>query len=261
MAREESISSNPADAEVGGFLDDVDGTITAFEATTFDYDGKYDESPAIRMVVDVDDGDEVEQYLSAGQLKRIRPKKDGSGFCRAPNSRAKGLGATANATLFLASLVNAGFPAKKLEDYDNVVGLNAHFVAVPQPKRSGLADDEDDARPRSVVNVSEIHSMPGEGKKTKRKRPRPVEEDEDETEAGDEASDEVSEEVEGYITTLLKGSKHRKGISVEDLPALVLQQARKSKNKRAAVEMVQDEDWLGDDARPFSFDDDLITKA
>lgn len=233
------ISFDSDDAEQGGLPDDLDAIITEMECVLFDYNGTLDEPvPAIRVeFTPIEEGAEpFEQHYTAGSSKRLIPSDDGGCFVpnEEENSKSKGLTTGCNAHIFLTSLQDAGFPPpKEWEKPDQlgetIVGTLCHVMRVPQKQRKGLevAEGEGDARPKTILVVTEIHGMPGEdhddkiaeltsgGKKKGKAKAKPAkkavakkavakkkskkdedEEEEEEEEDEDEESDDDEEEEE-----------------------------------------------------------------
>jgi hypothetical protein len=281
------ISWDPEEAESGGFLDGVSGTIESAECVLFDYAGKIEPVPAIKLVVTPDGADEsVDQHITAGRSERLVPSKDGQRFIPAKGSKAHGLSRRSNAFLFISSLREAGFPISKLvsEGIGVLEGLYATFVRVPAPKMSNVADDEGD-RERTVLNVSEILALPWEKGKKKAAKAKADEDEDEDTQDEDDDEDEgtedddddteddntddedddegdsdseLDEELDAAVMSLLKSSKYAKGIKVDELPTLVFQVVKKSPNKKALVERIQDDDYLSDESRPFSSKNNLV---
>jgi len=152
-------SGNPDEMQPGGLKDDFDGVITKAVYTAWDYDGKIDKpvlSAALTIQPDMDEEPFVQQY-SAGSLDHFVPSLDGE--TPAPEGpyaiRVGGrdqLNNNTNWAQFLGSLKDAGF--KRFDaDISFCEGLHAHFVRVPQPKRSGILVEEGTRRGAATVLV------------------------------------------------------------------------------------------------------------
>jgi hypothetical protein len=323
--KDAGISWDPDDAE-GGLPDDLDVTLRnprcrVADKTDYTEDADVDSEDAVPMLsitCEPDEGDEFDIHLSAGNINRIVPSDDGETFVPAEDSRAKGLAKTSNAFLFLASLVAAGFPKKKIaaDGIPIIDGTYCHLMRVDQPKRRGLAaaeDEEDSGRPRTVPNITEIHSLPwekgkkkkskktstksnkkaksededededeeeeadedeeeeeaparkkkGKAKTSKKSKSRDEDEDEEEEEEEEEESDDEDEDesdddsdAEKAIKKVLKDPKFKKGVKTDKLYKAVFALVQKAKNRKAILKLVQDSDWIGDDDRPWNYDED-----
>lgn len=142
MAKEKQAgaSLNPEDfSEGGGLLDNVDVTWEKCRFMMWDYQGKIQTPvPALCIKMTLEDGDEAEQYWSAGNPKDWAPSQDGTILL--PQGTAESINMTSNLGILISSIVNAGFPIEKLEDKISIFdGMRAHMVRQAAPKRSGLA--------------------------------------------------------------------------------------------------------------------------
>lgn len=142
-------------------------------------------------------------HASAGNISRIVPDDDpGVGFVPAEDSKAKGLSRSSNASLFLKSLEDAGFPKKVLAagDYTVIDGAVVDLVRLPQPKRRGLAADDEESGDgetyeKTYAAVSTIHVMP-EGLKKGKATPKDEDTVDEEEDTDEEAGDEDEEEAD-----------------------------------------------------------------
>lgn len=160
------VSLKPADfTHGGGLIDDVDVTIKECKFVAWDYNGNIQE-PVLALGVTFvdDDGNEADQYFSAGDLKSFVPSKDGKQAL--PVGTKTGLNDGSNFALFLLSALNAGFPEDRLEsDISIFTGMYCHIKRIPQPKRSGIADTNTSGREKTVVTIEKIHRLPWDAKK------------------------------------------------------------------------------------------------
>ncbi len=165
---EKLASLKPSDhTEGGGLLEDVNGVIKEAMFAMNTYNGKVSPgAPSILLEIDVE-GDVFSQYWSVGSHEAWMPTDDGTGLKAIGKETA--LRTNSNAGILLKSLVDSGFPEDDLGDgIAALVGLQAHFIRVPAPKRPGLkqSDKNKDREPTLLV-VSEVLSLPGEKKKPK----------------------------------------------------------------------------------------------
>jgi hypothetical protein len=166
-------SLNPDDFVQGGLIDDVDVTFLSCRFVEWDYNGTID-TPALALLVSMtydDNGDvkEVNQYYSAGDLRRFQPSEDGTHAVSV--SGAKGLATGTNIAFLLKSLKDAGFPMDRFGDGDMSVldGLFCHINRIPQGERKGLKRNQTDDKgfEKTVAVVTKIHRMPWEKPGTK----------------------------------------------------------------------------------------------
>lgn len=160
------VSFRMSDAEAGGLMDDINAEVVLCEAVTWDYMGKAEPAPALHLQLKADDGAVADQYYSAGKLERMVPSDDGNFFDPAQGSSAKGLNSNSNAFVFLASLIEKGFPEQKIEEggLGAIVGTYAHFNRIPQKSRAGLDSAEPGARAKTVLVVTKVLKLPWETK-------------------------------------------------------------------------------------------------
>ena len=211
-------SLNPEHAvEGGGLLDDVDAAISKARFVMWDYQGAArEESPAMCLTLDLD-GDTHEQYYSMGSAKDWMASEDGKTLVAV--GKLEGIRSSTNGMVFLTALVDAGFPAEKLDDGDITVldGLEAHFVQVPAPERKGLKktkeqqEKEEKYGPKTILVISEVKRLPWEkktpagkktpkkaatkkGKETKKADPKPAE---------DSGSGDVAEVATNFVLGVL----------------------------------------------------------
>lgn len=123
----------------GPLLDDVDVKITTAEFVLYDYDGKADvEVPCLHLTLTDAEGNEHEQYFSAGKKEDFVPTDDGEGL-DAVGSKT-GINSSSNAGQFLTSLVNAGVDESVLDGpISGLVGTSVHVKRVSQGKSANIA--------------------------------------------------------------------------------------------------------------------------
>ncbi len=116
-----------------------------------------------------DDGNEYEQQYSAADPARFQPSKDGKTLIAVGTAQA--LSKSANFSILMNNLINAGFPENKLpEDGDISIldGLYTYNIGIPEPKRSGLKREApaegETARERVISVPSQILRLPWEKK-------------------------------------------------------------------------------------------------
>lgn len=170
------MSLRPSTFTEGGLLDDVDVRVTAASFLLYDYGGKSTRgvSPALGLTITHQEGDETkenDQYFSAGDAAYFYPSKDNAskssdnmGDYLIPIGDKQGLNGNTNLAKFLTSLVNAGYPEDKLDNFkaSDLVGLEFHLKR-EAVKRTGLIRTGPNAnREQTVITVSKIIKLPWE---------------------------------------------------------------------------------------------------
>ena len=241
------VSFSPKDyTKGGGLADDFDGEITGARIDLFDYQGRAKPSVGLLLDIKTDEGEELEQFYSIGPESRWSPSDDGTSVIG--NDGQQSITDNCNAALFFAHLVDAEFPAEKLEDDDVTVmeGLKGHFKRVPQPKRAGLSGGGD--REKTILTVSEIYSTKFDKKGGKKTKPKTGK-------AGKSSGDDdYSDDAAALVMEVLseKGTAAKKEL---------MQAAFKTikgdlKKRKAVVLLVNDDDFLGGEDQPWEYDAD-----
>jgi len=156
------LSLKPSDFITGGGVpSDRNLNIVSAEFTYWDYNGQTAAITALKVAYTDDDGAEYTQYYSAGSPDRLKPSSDGKSLESVGD--ANGLTSHSNCSIFLESLVEAGFPENKLADDISIInGLRIYSVAKEQPKRAGMKGKPGDTK--VVLVVSKIFKMPWDKK-------------------------------------------------------------------------------------------------
>ena len=157
------VSLKPSSFTKGGLVDDVDVTITGAQFVMWSYErADIPEVPALKLDLQTETGDVVDQYLSAGDAKYFVPSEDGSELV-AVGSRTT-LNDNSNMALFMRSLIEVGFDETRIEDDISVLcGVQVHVRRVEQPARAGIVQpvgEGQEARKRTVLTVTQIISCP-----------------------------------------------------------------------------------------------------
>ena len=159
------LSLRPSDFVLGGGVpSDRNLYITSAEFTYWDYNGQTAAITALKVAFTDDDGAEYLQYYSAGSPDRLKPSSDGKSLESIGD--ATGVTKNCNFSIFIESLVAAGFPENKLGDDIGVIsGLRIFAVAKEQPKRAGIKGKVGESK--VVLVVSKILLMPWDKKPKK----------------------------------------------------------------------------------------------
>ena len=162
MAR---LSLKPSDFVLGGGVpSDRNLYITSAEFTYWDYNGQTAAVTALKILYTDDDGVESTQFYSAGSPDRLKPSSDGKSL--ESIGVATGITRNSNCSIFIESLVAAGFPENKIGDDIGVIsGLRIFAVAKEQPKRAGIKGKVGESK--VVLVVSKILLMPWDKKPKK----------------------------------------------------------------------------------------------
>jgi len=153
------VSFNPDTFTSGGLIDDIDAEITDALTCEWDYNGQQAAGPALAVEFTDNNGAGHIQYYSAGKAEDWKATEDGESF--EPVSGKSGINNQTNLGMFIASLVEAGFPKEMLGDSMKVIiGTKVH-VLQKQLERKGLVRTGPNAsRPSSVLLVSKILQLP-----------------------------------------------------------------------------------------------------
>lgn len=168
-----AISMRPSTfTEGGGLLDDVDVIVKEAAFCKFDYNGQVNPAiPALYLSVTDRNGADHDQYFAAGNWSDFTASEDGKKesdqgpyLVKNPKGQKEGVNASSNFGLFIASLVNCGFPEDKLDSADArvFIGLDCHLTR-RTVKRGGLVRTGKNAeRGYTVLEVTKIHKLPWE---------------------------------------------------------------------------------------------------
>lgn len=155
------VSSNPQAMVSGGLINDVDVVITHAEWAHYDYGGQTEPRFVAAIVMQVlVDGQPVPeehcQYYAAGSAADWGPDPADNNFTPLKLNPSKtAFTSGSNWALFAQSLVDAGFPANKLDDSDlrQLLNLKVHVLR-KAVKREGLAQTNAKGRENTVLLVT-----------------------------------------------------------------------------------------------------------
>jgi hypothetical protein len=216
----------------------------------------------------------VTQYFGCGSAARLVPSEDGEEpasegpfLCPAEGSTAHGLNKQTGMYRFIQSLGKPVSGKLKFNDavldekgLDGLVGLDLFVARVPSARASSVAVEEG-AREQTQLVCGEIFELPkgSKGKKVEK------DEDEDETpkkkgkkvEKEEEGDDLVSEAQAIVVSALEKAGE--KGIKKDLLPKKCFAAISKSSDRKAILELIQDDDFISNDEAPWNYDEDEET--
>ena len=251
-----AVSLSPDDfTEGGGLVDDVDVVFKECRFDLFDYNGKIAQGvPSLKLSLELEDGEEAEQYYSMGSANDWMPSEDGKQLIAV--GKAEHIRVTSNGGIFLKSLIDAGFPPEKLDDDISVLDkMEAHMVRVPAPKRPGLKRNKrEDGRDfeETILIVSEIKTLPWESKgKAKGKAPA-----KGKTQSKSKAKDTGSDVDSVATETILAILADEGSITKKELPAKIFQVLKDNPDRNAVVKAAFDDDFLSNG--PWTYEDGTL---
>jgi hypothetical protein len=251
--------------EGGGLIDDVDATFKSCTFEMFDYNGKADPAPALKLVLDVA-GDEMTQYYSMGSAKDWIPSEDGKQLLSVGSATSIRL--SSNGGIFLKSLVDSGFPGDKLGDDISILdGTQAHMIQVPEPQRSTKKTKEQQEKeakygPKTILVVSAINRLPWEkatpaGGKKAPATGKPVSKPAAKPAAKTETAEVSGGAVEDKVTEFILGVLAEAGtVMKKELPAKIFAALKDDPDKSAMVKVVFSDDFLN--AGPWNYSDGVL---
>lgn len=253
--------------------------------------GREADDPALKIVGTVDGEDDARPpvFLGAGKAARTVPSDDGEFLEKAEGASTQAISESTNIKIFFDSIFykDKTSPAFKkhgkmavqedvLEDGITAALVGLKFVVGSFTPEGTFGDG---AKRKPVPIAEEIIEKPtgkpakAAGKKAKAKAKPAADDDDDDDDADDEpvakkkagagkkkASDEPSDEVvaaaEKGMIKALKDPKNRKGILATKAYTAVFAKVKEEDEADAIMELIQDDDWMSDDDRPWSKDDD-----
>ena len=253
MTTQRYASLKPSDmTEGGGLLNDLNLKWTNVGFVLWNYNGKAPtNSPALKVTLVDEDGDESEQYWSAGDVKNWVPSPDGKRLQSVSSVEKQNI--STNMGILVKSLVDSGFDQDLIVDDVSIFeGLVAHMIQVPAPKRGGTMARAPRADGRTfeatILVVDSIVTMPGE-KRAARRGATGVRIPAASTKTAPAAASDRALEATA-VNTLKKILEdnlgtHPDGLLKAELPRLVFDKLRANKELRNSVTtMVNDDDFL-----------------
>jgi len=159
---------NPENAVEGGgkLINDADVTIIGADYTDeWQYPNSDTFAFGFLLTMETDEpwGDdeltEHTQFYSAGQGDKFTITNKGRSL--EPTSGATGLGKGCRANLFFTSLIEAGFPADKIEnDTSLMLGTVMHVQRLPLPKGAFGGGKDDSGREKTYLACTQVISHP-----------------------------------------------------------------------------------------------------
>lgn len=252
------VSFLPADMVQGGLIDDQDVEIVSARFAMFDYNGKAEASLALRLELKDSDGGVHEHYAGLGKktTENFTPSDDQCNLV--PTGEATALNKGSNFDILLSSIILAGFPESKLaKGIDGLDGTKVHILRKKIERKGGGGGgtmfQRADGQESTALTVTEILSLPGEGKKGgtgakpkpgagAKPAPKAKEQDADDEAAAGEGDDEVSEldqELRMHVGVAIADG----GLQKSKLVPYVFKNFE-GKNKAAATKRVVEAEFL-----------------
>ena len=251
--QQQVISFNPDTFVRGGMLDDADVTINTLRLVEWDYNGNVD-VPCLALHLNAVDseGNEHDEYLSAGDIKRLKPSEDGKKAISVGG--ATGLNMNSNAGIFLTSLINGGFPKDRVSNDLSVFdGTLVHVRRIAQAQRAGFQPTRKEGREATVLTVEKVISLPGEQKTGKGKgkgaassKTAPA------TAAGSATAPVADSDLDAKTVTAVAGilATNNGTTNKSLLPSLLFAALKDDPDKAKAVQLAFNPIWLGSGERP-----------
>ena len=203
----------------GTVFSEGEAVITGAECLSWDYNGYRPgepEVPALHLTIQTAEGDESEEYLTAGSMDDFVPSEDGKCFLLAGSKEKFHIKTKIGA--FLDSLLKAGFPKKSLdpEDYGCLVGVAGHLSTTILLKAGGNISKD-----VTALVFDKVTTLPGKGKGAGGKK--------------QEADSEIDEIATAVLLSVLKTAgkelprKSLMGKVIVNDSLLALEQAQKTK--------------------------------
>lgn len=254
----------------GGLRDRFNAEIVAAAFVLWDYNGTRDVAdPALALTLKCTDPDsefETTQHYSAGSAERLLPSDDADFLV--PTAEGIGLSPKTNLAALLVSLEEAGVPDDPymLGKASALVGCVFLFLNKVPTGREGMANGDGTMRPpRKQLLVEEIVALPTDkpkkAKKAKAKKSTkaaaaaPAAEEE----ADGSDPDAMAESVilglveaggEDGLPAARLATPFAKHATIKGLPG---------KERLAMMKLAADDAWLGDEARPWTLDDGVLS--
>jgi hypothetical protein len=253
--------------ESTGLLNDVDVKFAEVRVVTWDYNGKVPSPvPALKVTMELEDGNMQDQYYSLGKATDWQPNEDGTTIVAV--GKATGIANNSNSALLINSLVNAGFPANKIaDDVRCFEGMVAHMSRIPAPKRGGTPKPprEDGKVYEDTVLVAEtIVSFPwdkkaaaGKPKTAGAAATKPAAAKPAPTAVDEGAEDEVDTRCSEVLLEIL--GENPNGLGKSQLPGLALKKVGKEANKNLIVTRIFQEAFLKAEGQPWTFANGKVT--
>lgn len=262
MAKKEQtgmVSFDPDDHTAGGYLDDRDCTVIQSRIVEYDFEGKTEDGkPQCCWMVqfrpdegDADGEDDRTEYYRLGSLEKFTPNAEGTQAV-AVKSGAR-LNTKSKASLFSRSLKAAGLTIAADVTVLDGVRVHVNLLALPEFKgRDGKMVK--DATYTAVTGIldDEAPAAASGGKKAKPKAKAKAK-----AKAAAEPDSDVEDQASAAILELLS----TKGGTVNKpaIPTYLFKAIKDGKTRNTAIALAAKDEWLGDEDRPWAYDDGVLS--
>lgn len=219
------VSVNPKNAVDGGLFEAGTYRVDKAEYVVYDYNGKTEAVPALRLVATGIEGDvegkEVDQYYKAGDVKDFSPSPDGKELIAVGKKTA--LNKKCNTVTFMTELLNAGAPEAFVDSLGDDISMLVGMVADFGPM-SMEYEIRKEKKTSTIFVPVKIIEIPGEAG------------------AGDAGDDEVAAAAIAAMQTILAANKGK--IKKNDIPGKVMALQIDEDIKPAVVQMLFKDEFL-----------------
>ncbi|MCK5608607.1 hypothetical protein KAR91_42385 [Candidatus Pacearchaeota archaeon] len=266
MSKKQAVSLNPENfIEGGGLIDDVDVVLEENRFEMFDYQGKANPTPCLKITMECEDIDDpMEQYYSMGSANDWIPSEDGTQLVAV--GKATNIRLSSNGGIFLKALIDAGYPAEDLgDDISTLDGLQAHVIQIPAPKRGMKKSKEQEEReerfgPPTILVVSEIVALPGEKKKPKGAPKKAAgKKATGKGKAASKKKEDSGDLNEKALTAVMDILLEAGTITKKELPAKIFQTMKEDPDRNAMVKIVFDDAFL--ESGPWDYADGVLVSG
>jgi hypothetical protein len=264
MSDKERVSFNPDNVSSGGFIDDIVVEFTNCRTEVTDYEGRA-QTAVPCFIADLKDPEadaDAEGAVQIAYWKAGDPEAwdtDGEGFI--PIGKPEKLNEKAKFIEFVQSCVSSGFDAEKVgNDVTIFEGMVAHVIDI-ETVYDDLKDEEtgESVKVHNII-VDRIETFPykdskkaakGKGKdKAKAKVKK------------DDGGDKILEKAVDFVTDLLTAEDALEdGYPKKELPKKCFTIMKGDKDAKAIVKFLYSDDFLGDEERPWSYEDGIVSIA
>lgn len=254
MTTERTASLRPSDmSEGGGLLGSEGPVVLTWKEARFvlwDYNGTMPTmSPALRIILEEEDGTVHEEYWSAGDAKNWVPSSDGKTLNSVSSVERQNRGTKMG--ILMKSVVDAGFDESKIGHNVSIFdGMVAAMHQVPAPKRTGLSVPTPRADGRvfekTDLVVDEIIRMPGEKSATPKGRAGRTRNAQAAPALDPTSDDVVTTKARETVAAVLEANigEHPDGLTKAELVKLVFAERRQDPDRNTIIQSVNDDDFL-----------------
>ena len=248
----------------GGFLDNVDAVIAQARVVTQEdtpFDAQDADSAFMKLTFqpDAEDSEPRDEYYRFGGVDRFTPSTDHKRVVREPDQT---LIKSTKAGMFFAALVNAGFAESDLPADDDVTfleGMHVHVKAIEMPEMKGGSKTfkpkaGSEGKKPTVVVIAKILEPLAAKKGAAKTAPKTTTAAKT-TKAAPAAAAAASGDVEEAVVNVIIGMfRDGKTPTMRLLPTAMLKQIADTTQRPAAFKLVGNKEWIGNEARPWTFD-------